>query len=340
MISGPEIPVPPYQYGGIERIIYMLVCGLSQLGHEVHLFAHSDSHVPVKHISYLGKKSEVLIDTIRNSFQIAAHLLRQGRFDVIHNFGRLSYLLSVMRYSVPKIQSYQRYVTPRSARFGKILAGKSLVFTACSRSCAATASGAGGRWLIIPNGVQLDRYQFNPNVPLDAPLVFLGRVERIKGAHTAIRVAQITGKRLVIAGNHAQIGNESEYFKNEILPHCDGEKISYMGAVDDIQKNQLLGQAAALLFPIEWEEPFGIVMTEALACGTPVVAFKRGAVPEIVQDKVTGFVCSSTDEMAEAVKNLNGIDRKQCRRLVEEKFSDEIITKMYEDLYFSLLKKC
>ncbi len=335
----PELPVPPLHYGGIERIVDMLICGLRERGHEIYLFAHPQSKTPAKLIPYGGKHSGSLRDTMLNALQIRSYIKKIGGVDIIHSFSRLAYFLLLMKSSIPKIQSYQRHITPRSIYWGIRLGGKTITFTACSRYCASTASFIGGRWVIIPNGVQIEKYQFNPMVANDAPLVFLGRIERIKGAHIAIEVAKRTGRQLIIAGNYAQEGNDREYFSKEILPHCDGEIIKYIGPVDDVGKNELLGRASALLFPIEWDEPFGIVMVEALACGTPVITFSRGAAPEVIKHKITGFICNSLGEMLEAVSNIALIERISCRRQVEEYFSDQVIIEAYETLYYSCIQR-
>ncbi len=163
--------------------------------------------------------------------------------------------------------------------------------------------------------------------------MFLGRVERIKGAHTAIEVARKSGRRLLIAGNRTTAGGEPEYFEREIAPHCDDRSIAYVGPVTDAEKNDLLGRAAALLFPVEWGEPFGIVMVEALACGTPVIAFRRGAVPEVVEAGTTGFLCESVGDMVEAVRGISSLDRADCRRSFEKRFSDQVIVGRYDRLY-------
>jgi glycosyltransferase involved in cell wall biosynthesis len=334
----PEIPVPPRHYGGIERIVHMLIEGLVEKGHEVHLFAHPESKVPARLIPYQGTRSASRRDTLRNALAIQRYVKQEGA-DIVHSFSRLAYLFLLMRDSVVKIQSYQRHITPRSVHMGMFLGGATLTFTACSRFCAGTAGPAGRTWTIIPNGVPIRKYRYVPHTEPDAPLVFLGRVERIKGPHSAIEVAQKTGKKLLIAGNRAESGHDYEYFKNEIEPHCDGKQIRYVGPVGDEEKNGLLGRARAVLFPIEWKEPCGIVMAEAFACGTPIIAFGRGSVPEIVQNGVNGFVCSTTQEMVDAVRRIDSVKRDTCRRIAEERFSDTVIVKAYEELYFSLVRK-
>ena len=336
--ADPEIPVPPSHYGGIERIVHLLVVGLESRGHKVYLFAHPDSQAPATLIPYPGRSSRSAVDTAMNALYVKKILGKLGRVDIVHSFSRLAYLFFLMGVKIPKIQSYQRSVTPRSIRWGNFLADGSLAYTACSAYCAGTADAARASWSIIPNGVPLEQYRFRGEVPSDAPLVFLGRLERIKGAHAAIDVAERTGRRLKIAGNHAPSGEGHRYFSKEILPRCDGDRIEYLGPVEDVQKNDLLGNASALLFPVEWEEPFGIVMAEALACGTPVIGFGRGAVPEVIEDKITGFLCRTPEDMVRAVSGLSAIDRKNCRRAAEKRFSDSVVVDQYEKLYYSCLK--
>src|SRR5262249_24404718 len=159
--------------------------------------------------------------------------------------------------------------------------------------------------------VDTNFYRFRAKVRDDAPLVFLSRVERVKGAHTAIAVARGTGRRLIIAGNHAETGREFDYWTREIAPQLGG-RVEYVGPVDDAHKNALLGEAAAMIVPIEWNEPFGIVFTEALACGTPVISCGRGGLPEIVRPGIDGFLVNSVEEGCDAVINLHKIDRAAC----------------------------
>ena len=336
MTADPDLPVPPQLYGGIERIVSMLVGGLAQRGHEIHLLAHPDSKVPADLAPLDVQRS--FADSVRNAGKIHRLVSKLGHVDVIHSFGRLAYLLLVLRMPMPKIQSYQRHVTPRSVFLANLIAGRRIRYVACSRACLHTPYTRKQPWSFIPNGVPLERYPFAAQVSPDAPLVFLGRVERIKGAHTAIEVAKKTGRKLLIAGNHASSGKEHEYFQKEIFPYCGKNGIEYVGPVDDEQKAHLLGQAAALLFPIEWEEPFGIVMAEALACGTPVLAFARGSVPEVIDQGSTGFICQSSQEMTEAVEKIPAIHRAACRHAAQQRFSQKCIVDQYEALYHAAVE--
>jgi glycosyltransferase involved in cell wall biosynthesis len=253
--------------------------------------------------------------------------------DVVHSFGRLAYLAPLLRARVPKIMSYQREPTLQTVSRAASLARRgTLSFTGCSEFIAERIKPVAPA-VAIPNGVNVDRYSARVTVANDAPLVFLGRIERIKGAHTAIGVARSAKRKLILAGNVVADSAGRAYFEREIAPHIDDDQVRFVGAVDDQQKNELLGSAAALLMPIEWEEPFGIVMAEALACGTPVVGFARGAVPEIVRHGKNGFLCETPEEMAALVPRLNEIDRAACRMDCEERFSDRVIVDAYERLY-------
>ncbi|HUL73833.1 MAG TPA: glycosyltransferase [Vicinamibacterales bacterium] len=328
--ADPEVPVPPKLYGGIERVIALLVNGLVERGHAVTLFAHPESQVRSDLIGYAGRRSGSAADTMKIAAQIGFEAARRHP-DVIHSFGRLAYLLPVLPLPIPKIMSYQRAVTARSVEMGTRLSRGTLSFTACSRQLMRAVDGPA--WQVVYNAVDTTQYQFEPQVPADAPLMFLGRVERIKGPHLAIEVARKTRRRLILAGNIPEGEEHRVYFKTEIEPHVDGREIMYAGPVDDAMKSELLSQVSALLMPVLWNEPFGIVMAEALACGTPVIGLSRGAIPEVVADGVTGFVCLNADEMAEAVGRVASIDRRACRDVAERRFSQPALVNAYETLY-------
>lgn len=329
----PELPVPPQHYGGIERIVAMLVEGLSAKGHEITLFAHPDSRVPCRLAAYPARRSQARADLLHNSWHVGATLLRE-RFDLIHSFGRLAYLLPALPFGTPKLMSYQRQIAAGSVRRAEQLARGTLHFSGCSRSLIA-AYAERPNWHVVYNGVSAATYTPRTSVAPDAPLVFLGRVEAIKGPHLAIEVARRTGRKLIIAGNVA--AEHQAFFDANIAPQLDNSQIRFVGPVDDRQKNELLGAAAALLMPVLWDEPFGIVMAEALACGTPVLGFNRGAVGEVVEHGVSGFVCATLDELAAAAGRLAEIDRCDCRQAMEQRFSERVIVQAYERLYQRLL---
>jgi glycosyltransferase involved in cell wall biosynthesis len=327
----PEIPVPPLYYGGIERIVDLLVRGLVDRGHKVVLFAHPESSVPCHLEPYPSTRSRGPADLLRNALHVCGRIL-DCKPDVVHSFGRLAYLTPMLRRAVPKVMTYQRIITPRSVQIGEALAGQSLHFTACSQNLMKAYAGK-SNWHVVYNGVSASAYVPSYIVPSDAPLAFLGRVEEIKGPHLAIQAAKQSGRRLIIAGNVPDGPKHKEFFDAFIRPHVDGKNIEYVGPVNDSEKNGILAGAAALLMPILWDEPFGIVMAEALACGTPVIGFGRGAVPEIVRDGIDGFVCDSAESMATAIARLSQLDRRECRRIFETKFSDTVMLDAYSAVY-------
>jgi glycosyltransferase involved in cell wall biosynthesis len=329
--TDPELPVPPRLYGGIERIVHFLVEGLTERGHEVVLFGHRDSRVSCELVPYPGTSSQSAADTARNSATIVRRVAT-GRFDVVHSFGRLAYLTPLALSSVPKIMSYQRPITRASIVRARKIFGDAVEFTGCSQHLIDPVKSIGD-WHVIYNGVPLSAYTFQDRVPSDAPVVFLGRLEEIKGPHLAIESARLAGRRIVIAGNIEP--QHQQYFDDYIRPSIDGTTVTYVGPVGDRDKNELLGQAAALLMPILWDEPFGIVMAEALACGTPVIGFNRGAVPEIVEAGVTGFLVSDVHGLADGIRRIGSINRSTCRTTAEARFSDRVIVSAYESLYFS-----
>jgi glycosyltransferase involved in cell wall biosynthesis len=338
LTADPELPVPPLLYGGIERIVNLLVTKFQARGHTVGLVAHSESTSPATLIyPWQGKRSKNKFDTARNTMTLWS-AVQQFQPDIVHSFSRIFYLLPLLSSRFPKVMSYQRDPSLRTTRWGAKMASGSLTFTGCSDYICRVGRNAGGTWHPIYNCVETDKYTFQPTVADDAPLVFLSRIERIKGAHTAIAVAKKTGRRLLIAGNYSTSGEAGQYWQEEILPHLGKNGIEYVGTVNDIQKNELLGQAVAMIVPIEWNEPFGIVFAEALACGTPVISCPTGSLPEIVRPGVDGYLVSTVEEAVAAVEQLPKIDRANCRQRVEELFSAEVIVDQYEQLYQTLIK--
>ena len=331
IIVNPLIPVPPEQYGGIERIVFMLITQLLNLGHDVTLFAHPDSKpgsslVPYAENAAYGFRD--LLKTNRLTSKIAF-----GSFDVVHTFGRMSNIAFLMFSKIPKVVSYQLPPTISQVKKAvKLARANSLYFTACSNFIADQIRNYCDVTTIY-NGVDPADYQVNEQVAVDAPLVFLGRIQKEKGTAIAIEVAKKTGNKLIIAGNVPNEALHQRYFEEEVSPFIDQSQITYIGPVNNSQKNELLQNCKAFLMPVLWDEPFGIVMTEALACGAPVIGFNRGAVPEVVSDGQNGFVCDNVDEMVAAVKKAGDINRVTCRKIVEDKFSARVLARQYEKLY-------
>ncbi len=333
LIADPILPVPPPLYGGIERVVHFLAEELASRGWRVMLACHPDSACKVPKIAYpageIDRRSR-----FRNLRMLIPHLLR-NHYDIVHSFGHLDMLLPFWPFR-QVVQSFQS--PPDWRAFGKRtrwIPKNNLYFTTCGYHMVKDfADVAPTR--AIHNGVRIEQFDFIEQVPEDAPLVFLGRVEPIKGTHHAITIAKATNRRLIIAGNRSERPEIDRYFVEQIEPHLS-EQITYIGSVNDEQKNRLLGNAAALLMPIEWDEPFGIVMAEALACGTPVIGFARGALPEIVENGTTGACCNSVEEMIEAVKRVGVLSRQACRREAERRFSAPIIVAQYLSFYESIL---
>ena len=333
LIMDPGIPIPPKHYGGHERLVYLFAEEYIKLGHEVTVLAGPGSYCSGKTITYgindlkrpeWQKKKEVLF--------VWRFLSKNAKnFELIHNFGRLVYLAPILNTPVKKIMTYGRPVSVKGIKLLNSFPTRNIIFTACSNYCVSTGNIA-GKWNTVYNAIDFSQYQLTKKAGADAPLMFLGRLDRIKGVHTAIQTAKKTGDRLIIGGNVSHTDDNYEYFKSEIEPLIDHQQIEYMGSLTDGDKNKYLGQAKALLFPIEWDEPFGMVMIEAMACGTPVIAFRRGAVPEVVQEGVSGFIVDNGREMADAVRVIGKINRSNCRKTAEERFDVKKIALDYLSL--------
>jgi glycosyltransferase involved in cell wall biosynthesis len=337
IMSTDSVPVPPPHYGGIERVVAEVATGMMQRGHQVALLALAGSKLDGVECQFWK-----MWPGIPTSIGYGVQALRAARLfkaDLIHCFGQTKWILPWCMTGRRAVISYPVLPQLRVRKMLRLFTSQVLL-AGCSNYISNSGRELiGGRWRTVYNCVDSGRYTCVETVGPNAPLVFLSRIDRIKGAHLAIDIAERSGRRLVIAGNIASGGDSQRYWLRDVKPRLDGSKIEYIGPVNDEQKNQLLGQAAALIVPIQWDEPFGLVFIEALACGTPVISFARGALPEIVRNGIEGFLGNTPDELVRATGRLAEIDRRACRRRVEECFSKDRIVRSYEELYLELLDR-
>ena len=326
----PGVPVPPKLYGGHERLVYMFAEQYKKMGHDVTILAGPDSYCSGKTICF-GKNGlpksrtqslwEVLIAWKYLYFN-------HDKYELIHNFGRLIYLLPILNKPISKIMTYGRPVTKKNILSVTSKPNQALIFTGCSDYLVSTGNIA-GNWKTVYNAIEFDKYTLVPSIPYDAPLIFLSRLDKIKGCHNAIELSRKTGRKLIIAGNKSHIKEEQEYFETQLKPFIDEKEIQYVGALNDEEKNAYLGKSLALLVLIEWDEPFGMVMAEAMACGTPVIGFNRGSVPEVVEEGITGFVVDNIPDAIKALDKIPSINRTLCRESAKQRFNVAVIASEY-----------
>lgn len=322
LISTPFIPIPVKTYGGIERVVQNICPYLAEMGHEIILVAHHNSNTPYT----LEPWPEFAVKKRRiKTNLLIREIAKKYNPDIIHDFTVSSYLVPS---KFKKIISFGFLATITDMVLLPIISGSSKL-VGCSNYITRTLPTFVNKTTIY-NPLDTKLYDCNAIYNPDAPLAIIGRIERNKGIHNAIKIAERLDKELIIAGNITP--PHQKYFAEEIQPKLSS-KIKFVGEINDVQKNEILTNSSAFLMPIEWDEPFGIVMAEAMACGTPVVGFRRGAIPEVVNHGKTGFIGDTIDDLINYIPKLNEINRAECRRWVEEKFASEIIAKQYVELY-------
>lgn len=336
LTADPELPVPPGQYGGIERLVDLWRGELRSRGHAVALAARHDSTAKVDRLyPWPGARSQDRSDALRNSIALW-RAARHFRAEIVHSSSRLIYTLPLLLARIPVVMTYHRWPGTRQIGIAARLGGRRLAFTGVSAFIAGIGQAGGGTWHAVHNCIDLARLQYAPAVPADAPLVFLSRIEAVKGASEAIQIARAAGVPLVLAGNHSADENAARYWRDEIAPAIDGKNVTYLGPVNDEQKSALLGRARGLLVPVQWDEPFGLVFAEALACGTPVITTPRGALPEIVRENENGFLIRTPEEGVRAVHQLSRLSRAACRRDAEARFAPAASVDRFLAIYSSV----
>jgi glycosyltransferase involved in cell wall biosynthesis len=334
LVASPFLPVPPKNYGGTELFIAQLAEGLKQSGVDV--------------VVYTNGESEVGVET-RWIYKDSRWPLKGEIFDNLQDFNHASWAVhdaasdcDIIHLNSVSALMFTRYVRERKFVYTVHHVREeplSEMYRFFPQVDFVTISDFQRqqeqmpRMRTIHHGIDLSWYRLQPRK--QEYLSFLGRIAPIKGTHLAIEVAKRTGIPLKIAGEVQPIFQD--YFDNEVKPHVDGKFIEYIGEADLEAKNELLGNSMAMLFPIRWNEPFGLVMIEAMACGTPVLALPGGAVPEVVQDGISGYVCSSIEEMAERVKDVRELKPANVRQYCQQFFSLERMVADYLKLYQELM---
>lgn len=331
-----EEPVPPKKYGGTELVVYSLAQELVAMGHEVFLVATGDSKTDAELLPVFPKalrKYKAAADMkVRDSLKYIGigkvlEIVKNINADIIHNHigWRLMPFAPLLKPPIvttlhgPMHTGYQKLV------YGNFPDAPVVSISNSQRRPFKKLNYVG----TVYNGINVGKFAYSDK-PGDY-LAFLGRMSPEKGPLQAIRIAKKCGLKLVMAAKVDSV--DKGYFEKEIAPLIDGKQIVFLGEVGHEGKVKLLKNARALLAPIQWEEPFGLFFIEAMACGTPVLAFRRGSVPEVVKNGVTGFAVKTDAEMIMAVRMIRTIKRSACRRWVEENFSSGKMARGYEDVY-------
>ena len=334
-------PTPPRHHGGTERVVHDLCLALQSLGVEITLFAPCDSATDVPRVGAYpslaaleAREGRVApgVPAVLEALQMEALSHRLADFDIVHAHGEFAHaaILGARRCRSLTTVHWRVDEHDRTLFFAGFPDLPVAAISAAQEAGLPAANRAG----VVHHGIVRDRYALETNP--EGYLAFVGRMTDQKRPDAAIRVARAAGLPVRLAGT-PDVGNP-DYFDRRVRPLL-GEDAVYVGPVDDAAKGRLLGGARALLFPIDWPEPFGLVMIEAMACGTPVIAWNRGSVPEIVEDGVTGFIVASEAEAVAAVARLEALDRRVVRRRFEARFTAERMAADYLAIYRRLLAR-
>lgn len=323
--------VPPKLYGGTERVVSYLTEELVRQGHQVTLFASGDSRTSAELVAVcehaVRLEHEPTAAVALHTLLIEAVFAHADVFDVIHCHTDSIHLPLARRCPVPVITTlHGRLDIAGLHKLHREFAELPLVsISDAQRAPLPWASWAG----TVHHGLPLELHR--PHYDAGKYLVFLGRISPEKRVDRAITIARRAELPLKIA---AKIDcADRDYFASEIEPLLAAPGVEYLGEIDESAKTQLLGEALALLFPIDWPEPFGLAMIEAMACGTPVIAFARGSVPEVVDPGITGYIVTSIEEAVACVKRARGLDRRECRRQFERRFCASRMAREYCSIY-------
>ncbi len=340
MLAPPWISVPAQGYGGVESVVSALTEALVRHGHEVTLLCAPGSRSAARVVTLL---EEARPDEIERSLYEADHVARAfaviedapsgGRFDVVHDHCGFTALAMADRVETPVVHTLHGQFTASTAAF-YVHHGHKAALVGISQAQLASAPAGLRAVAAIPNPIDLRAWPLREGK--SDYVLWVGRMTAVKGPHRAIAAARIAGVPLILAGV-IQPGQQA-YFDREVAPHIDGDRVRFVGEVGGAVKRSLFADARALLMPIRWEEPFGMVMVEALACGTPVIAFPEGAARELVLEGETGFLVDDEAAMGAAIRQLPRIAPAACRTWVAEHCDVAAVAHAYERAYRGALR--
>ena len=330
MLSPIAWRTPPLHYGPWESVVSVLTEGLVRRGVAVTLFATKDSltQAELRSVCRSGYEEDRSIDPkVWECLHIAKVFEQAREFDLIHShfdFLPLSYTALVR---TPVLTTIHGFSSPKILPVYEKYNGKTYYVSISDADRSERLSYV----RTIHHGVELAQFDFNPRP--DDSLLFFGRIHPDKGTREAIEIARRSGRRLIVAG----IIQDQDYFDAQVRPHIDDDQVQYIGNVGPAERNRMLRQAYALLHPIHFEEPFGLSVVESMACGTPVIAFNRGSMAELITSGTNGFLVRDVDGAVEALAQVGTLDRAECRRTVEERFSSERMVDEYLSVYQEIL---
>ena len=329
--------VPPPAYGGTETVVSLLTDALVEQGHDVTLVASGDSRTRAKLTSVYPRSLRQCDDlkdrTPYDWMHVSTALSLAGDFDIIHNHaGELAMCMSSL-IETPVLTTTHCLTTADTTPIWQRYRGAYNTVSRSQRAHFKAFEGSAHYVGHVYNAIDVDSFPFQREKSDD--LLFLSRIAPEKAPDIAIDVARRSGRRLLMAGKVDRV--DRPYFAEVVEPLIDGEQIVWLGEADSAMKRDLYRNACCLLMPLRWEEPFGLVMTESLACGTPVIAFGRGAAPEIIQQGETGFIVQNAEEMVTAVGDVKRIDPAACRADIQLRFGPRALVQGYVNVYERLL---
>lgn len=332
MLSPIAWRTPPVHYGPWERFVSLLTEGLVSKGMDVTLFATANSQTKgkLRSVCRVGYEEDKTIQPkVWECLHISELFEHAEEFDLIHNnFDFLPLTYSGL-ITTPVVTTIHGFSSSEILPVYKKYNGKAyyIAISDSDRSPELDYEAT------IHHGIDIENFTFYPDP--GSYLLFFGRIHHDKGTKEAVEIARRTGKKLIIAG----VIHDQKYFDHEVKPYIDENNVIYVGSADSEYRDKLLGGAYALLHPINFNEPFGLSVIESMACGTPVIAFNRGSMPELIEDGYNGFLVSGLDEAIKAVEKIGTIDRANCRKIVEERFTVNRMADDYLDIYRKIMEK-